>query len=166
MHPDKVIPMRQHESAGEKTGERRLGLGEVIQELVLNSPMPAKAQADRVGVRYGYLLDAANPDREDTHFQARLIAPLTNATGNDVLIDWLARECGGVFYRLNSHVAPDALTAKSLREFGDYLKAVADMDMDRKRTKHEVAEIRIQAFEAIAAICSHVASIEATEKTA
>lgn len=52
-----------------------------------------------VGVRAGYLMDAANPDRDETQLQMRLVAPVTNVAKNDALIEQIARDCGGVFVR-------------------------------------------------------------------
>src|SRR5688500_2465061 len=76
-------------------------LGDAIQAVVLHSDVPAKALADAIGVRYGYLLDAANPDRDDTQFQARLIAPLTRASRNAAIVQRIAQDCGGVFVPLD-----------------------------------------------------------------
>lgn len=54
-------------------------LGEAIYCATFHSEAEARTVAERMGVRYSYLADAANPDRDGQQFQARrqlLEAPL------------------------------------------------------------------------------------------
>lgn len=77
-------------------------LQEAIYCLVHHSAADAKTIAERAGVRYGYLLDAANPDRDEIQFQSRLIYPCSEAGANDVVIEFLCRQRDGVFVPIPS----------------------------------------------------------------
>lgn len=48
------------------------------------------AIAAALGVRPSYLADASNPDRDDTHFQARWLVPLMQVTDNLAPLRFLA----------------------------------------------------------------------------
>lgn len=130
-----------------------------IHALVHDSTVPPKAIADEAGIRYGYLMRAADEHQDDVQFQARWVGPVTRAANNDVLIKALAEDCGGVFYRLHRGASMDRETAKSLREFGEYIEACADAQDDTQITPEEFHTANAQAHEAIAAILAHVASL-------
>lgn len=137
-------------------------LDDAIHAVVYETPgVTAKALAGTLGVRYGYLADSANPDREDTQFQARLIVPITLASGNDAIVKFICRRVGGVFVRLPNGAGSDELTARSLKEVGDYLHAVAESGRDGKVTEAEANEIDRQVTEAVEALLSHARSVRA-----
>lgn len=136
-------------------------LDDALYACVYASGKPPKALADDIGVRCGYLTEAANRDREDTQFQARLIVPLTKATGNDAIVRYLAHAVGGVFVRVPADMQADEHTARSLKEFGEYLCTVANASADGIVTRAEADAARLQATEAIEAILAHVSAIEA-----
>jgi hypothetical protein len=69
-----------------------LTLAEAVYCCVFHSGLEPAVIAERMGVSRAYLYNAANPDREDFQFQARLIIPLTHATGNLCILQFLARE--------------------------------------------------------------------------
>ena len=127
-----------------------------VRALVHDGPATPKAIASDTGIGYGYLLRAADENQPEVQLQARWIAPLTIASGNDIVIKQIAEECGGVFYRLAPAGAMDTATAKSLKEFGEYLSAVADAQTDRTTTPAEYHHAKGQALDAIAAILAHV----------
>src|SRR5437868_6791618 len=110
---------------------------DALSELVYESGIPAKAIASAVGIRTGYLTDAANAGNDSAHLQARLIAPLTNVTGNDVLIRRICHDCGGVFVPLNRSAAFNERTAEVLKETAEYLHSVAIAEADGKVTERE-----------------------------
>lgn len=136
-------------------------LDDAISVVVHDSPIPPKAIADAVGIGYAYLLAASDANREDTKFQARLIAPITTVTGNDAIVRYLAHAVGGVFVRVPAGMLADEHTARSLKEFGDYLHSVAAASGDGIITREEAASARRQATEAMEAILAHVTSLEA-----
>jgi hypothetical protein len=135
-------------------------LEDALHAVVYESALPAKAIASAIGVRYGYLVEAANPNREDTHFQVRWVPPITNASGNDALIRFLAHACGGAFIRLNAGAAFNERTASVLKETADYLQTVAVAEADGTVTADEASEARKQADEAIEALLAHVQWME------
>lgn len=127
-----------------------------VYALVHGGPRPPKALAEEARIGYGYLMRAADENQPEVQLQARWIAPLTIASGNDIVIKQIAEECGGVFYRLAPAGAIDQATASSLKEFSEYLSAVADAQTDRTVQPVEYYHAKAQAMDAIAAILSHV----------
>lgn len=117
-------------------------LGEAIYCLILHSDVDAKTIAEHLGVRHGYLLDAANPDREDVQFQARHIDPASEKTRNDALINFICRQRGGVFVRIPSLDNDDALELTKahlevMREMGEDAAKMQEILRDGKLTQRE-----------------------------
>lgn len=135
---------------------------EAVHAVVHDSIVPPKAIAAEAGIRYGYLMRAADENEDSVQFQARWIGPVTRASKNDELIKFLAIDCGGVFYRLNRSASLDAETAKSLKEFSEYISAIADAQDDQQTTPEEYHRVKSQAHEAIAAILAHVEKVRIT----
>lgn len=132
-------------------------LADAIYCALHHSPLGLKDIALTVGVRPGYLMDSANPDREDTQFQARLIAPVTRVSGNDAIIEQLARDCGGVFVATptlsGAHGDIAVHTAAILREVADVIQAPAvALANDARIDPQECAEMEKQIDEAVAAL--------------
>jgi len=73
---------------------------ELVQCAVHHSSLAPKQIADALNVKHGYLLDAANPDRDDLAFQLRLLLPLIRATKRYDLLQALAGMADGVFVRV------------------------------------------------------------------
>lgn len=95
-----------------------------VRALVHDSAIPPKAIAESCGIRYGYLMRAADDQQDDVQFQARWIAPVTNAAQNDVLIKAIAEQCGGVFYRLIPGTSIDQDNGEDVtRVLGIHLRA-------------------------------------------
>lgn len=65
-------------------------LAESVYCAVHHSAIDARTIAERIGVRVGYLLDAANPDRDDMQFQSRHLIPLMTVTGNMLPLKFIA----------------------------------------------------------------------------
>lgn len=133
-----------------------------VHALVHEGAIPPKAIAEESGIRYGYLMRAADPNEDDVQFQARWIAPVTNAAKNDILIKTIAEQCGGAFYRLAGPGKMDQATATSLKEFAEYLSAIADATSDRVVTPAEYYRAKAQAHDAISAILSGVEGLRVT----
>lgn len=126
-----------------------------VRSLVHDGPKPPKALAEETEIGYGYLIRAADENQPDVQLQARWIAPLTIASGNDVVINQIAEECGGVFYRVASGKI-DAATANTLKEFSEYLSALADAQSDQKITAVEYYKAKAQAMDSIRSILSQI----------
>ncbi len=132
-------------------------LGEAIHCLVHHSDLDARQIAERLGVRYGYLLDAANPDREDTQFQARLVVPLTVLTGRYDLMDYLEREVGRVAFAVpqspaGEHADLFTALAEAMRELGEDAERLRLAVDDGTITSDEAEAFEHEADETIAAI--------------
>lgn len=132
-------------------------LADAVYCALHHSGLGLKDIALTVGARPGYLMDAANPDREDTQFQARLIASVTRVAGNDAIIDQVARDCGGVFVRTpiltGQHADITTHTATILREVADVIQApAAALANDARIDPTEASAIEKQIDEAVAAL--------------
>jgi len=78
------------------------------------------------------------------------VPELNRAYGNDILIQWLARKCGGVFVRIHGIHSPAELQKEiSLltKEFADVLKVHAEAIEDGKITDEELNRIHKEAEE-------------------
>ena len=133
------------------------GLADAIYCVLHHSSSPLKEIALTVGARPGLLMDAANPDREDTQLQTRLVAPITRVAQNDAIIEQFARDCGGVFVRTPLLSGPHAditkHTATILREVADVIQApAAALANDQRIDAGECADIEKQIDEAVAAL--------------
>lgn len=131
--------------------------------LVHDGPKPAKALASETGIGYGYLMKAVDDHQPEVQLQARWIAPLTKASGNDVLIKQIAHDCGGVFVRLVPNDSHDAHTAKTLKEMGEYLTKLAESASNGYSTS-EVAAIESEGEDVIASIVAQIAKLKAEAK--
>jgi hypothetical protein len=132
-------------------------LQEAIYCLLHHSAVPLAAIASAIGVRPGYLMDAANPDREDTQFQTRLVAPTKHVARNEVVIAQLARDCGGVFVATPDVSGDDSEiamhTAAVLREVADVIQAPAKaLAGDNRISASELTTIEAEIDEAITAL--------------
>jgi len=142
------------------------GLSDAVYCVLHHSERPLKEIAETVGVRSGYLMDAANPDREDTQFQARLIAPVTRVSDNDAIIVQLARDCGGAFVRTpvltGKHADITVQTARILREVADVIQApAAALASDAHIDAGECVDIDKQIDEAVSALLALKAIVRA-----
>ena len=78
------------------------------------------------------------------------IPELNRAYGNDILIQWLSRKCGGVFIRVNGIHSPADLQkeiALLTKEFSEVLKVHAEAIEDGKLTDEELERIHKEAEE-------------------
>lgn len=140
-------------------------LADVLYCMVHHSDVDASSVAEKIGVRRGYLLDASNPDRVDTQFQARLIAPITQATGNDSLIKHLARECGGVFFQLpavesTDHADVNNQTTTMIGATGDMLSELRNALADQHLSVEEAERVKKKAHDSVAETVRLVALLD------
>ena len=142
-----------------RTGDRcqPRSLAEVIYHLVHHSAIDARAIAEQLGVRYGYLLDAANPDREDLRLQARHVVSLTQITRDTSLLDFMEHQLGRVAVRVPDAETQLALSQTAIATFSQLLTAWCTATTegdDGTVTVGEVETFERQADAAIAAIAS------------
>lgn len=104
-------------------------LRDALHEMVFESPIPAKAQAEELNVGLSYLYNAANPQLEGFEYQLRLLVQHTRITGNFAALDFLERAVGRVAIPLRRAdwpmpraIALQALTSgllKATKELGE-----------------------------------------------
>lgn len=137
---------------------------EAIQCCVLHSDRDSASIAEALGIRRGYLLDAANPDRDEMHFQARLLSPLMNVTGNVTPLRYLAREQGFAIVELpRTEAGDDDIRTKFLKvvsELGDGSRAIDTALSDGSITGDEAAAINRELQETIEALVAVQAVVQ------
>lgn len=132
----------------------------ILHAMVKKAPsgLAVRDIADYVGKPYSTLISELS--RQEGHkLGADLILPLMDACESDAPLVFLARERGGVFVRL-----PDAATSPvamlttaaldSVREFGEFAAEVATDIADGDIPNDQLARIRKEGSEAIAAIAA------------
>jgi len=95
------------------------------------------------------------------------ISELNRAYGNDILIQWLARKCGGVFVRIEGVHSPLELQkeiAILTKEFSDVLKVHAEAIEDGKLTNEELNRILKEAEELLIKAAEVVMAVKATKR--
>ncbi len=111
--------------------------------------------AARIGRPDSYLRKATS-QYDDAHpLRGDLIVPLTLATRNYALINYLARECGGVFIQMPAVESADhgdivRQTTTVVGEFGDVLADLRTALADGHISTSESDRVSVQAYEAIA----------------
>jgi hypothetical protein len=131
-------------------------LAESIYCMVHHSGMDPEEIAKALIVRKGYLLDAANPDRDEVQFQARMLVPAMKATENITPLRFLCREMEGVFVPLPdvSHAHDDVYRGlcDAIEEMGQSSGAVKKALMDDVVTEDEADIVDREIDEAVAAL--------------
>lgn len=94
-----------------------------------------------------------------------LLAALDDGAPNyDALqvVDYLAREIGAVAFRAPAYIgdAATAQLAEVMSEFGDLVKAHAEMDADQQRKPDELERVRREARQAQAAIQGYLDALD------
>lgn len=130
-------------------------LEDAVYDLIHNSSLPAKAQAEMLGVSYTRLVNSCLPSAETAHHHTRWIAPQTLATRNYALLDYLERLCGRVAIPLPDVSAPKepeqyrAEMMRIARELGE-LAGVTEANLkDGRFTRDERAKNRKEAWDLI-----------------
>jgi hypothetical protein len=120
-------------------------LAEAIYCAVHHSDLELEAIAVAMGIRPGYLKDAANPDRNDTQFQVRWLVPLAQVTGNLAIVQWIGAELRCAIVPLPPVEArQDALYstfAAAVGEIGQDSEAIRRVLDDGEVTEAEVHEL-------------------------
>jgi hypothetical protein len=143
-------------------------LRESLYALVHRSEMPAKEQADFLGVSYSYLCNAANPNLDVCEYQLRLLPQHSLRTKNPVVLDFLEWSAGRVVVDLpavTGLVRPataetlPGFVCRLMKEIGDVVKEsgerCADADLnqeDKRQIRKEVEDVIQKATQIRAAL--------------
>jgi hypothetical protein len=139
-------------------------LTEIIHELVVSGPVPAKAVAEAIGKPYNTLLRELNPEDAGAKVGVELLVPLMRTTGSLEPLHHLAQVMGCALIELPKgpvcldHAKSAALNA--VAEFGQVVEAFNDAAYDGHINPAEFARIEREAYEAIKAIQSFLHGIE------
>lgn len=141
-------------------------LDDAIYSLVHHSDLPAKAQADVLGVSYSRLVNSCIESAEWAHHHTRWIVPQTLATRNFLLLDYLEMRVGrvavpvthqGDLYRtagLTSSVSGDMLQIAT--EMGEAAAAIQQCIRDGRLTIGEAKRCRKELWDLVrAAVLLH-----------
>ena len=118
-----------------------LTLRAAVQSVIHDSSVPIALQAEELGVSYGYLTGAANPEIDRIRFAARLVVPITRITGNYTILDTMEASLGRVAFTLPNHENLDTKqiselflqTAANFGKFANELdKALEDSIIDER----------------------------------
>jgi len=141
---------------------------ESIYCCVSHSNVDSGSIAEMLGVRRGYLLDAANPDREEVQFQARLLVPLMAVTGNLTPLRFLARNFDVAVIDLPRRSASDDDLRKSfmaaVKELGEASGVIEAVLSDGIVSRDDAQRVRRELAETIEALVLVQASFDARVK--
>lgn len=120
-------------------------LAESLYCCVHHSGIEPRIIAERIGVRVGYLLDAANPDRDDMQFQSRHLVPLSIVTGNLLPLRFLATALGCLVVPvLQGEASDDSIYeayTKAVSKIGDDGDLIRRVLSDGDLTQDEAAQV-------------------------
>lgn len=120
---------------------------EMTQPTRRRSKLSVSQIADGLRVPVSTLYQYGEPDK--MRFPADLIAPLTEATGDTLLIESLAIDCNGVFSLLPSCKKSSEQIGKSIAEFGEFIQEFGTALADNTITEDELERIKREGNEAI-----------------
>lgn len=132
-------------------------LRDALHEMVFNSPIPAKAQAEELNVNLSYLYNAANPQLDGFEYQLRLLVQHTRITGNFAALDYLERAVGRIAIPLRKQdwpaqppiVSRDLTSGllKATKELGEAASELHRSLQDSAMTETEARRCRKEVFE-------------------
>ena len=117
------------------------------------SHIPPKAIAQDMNLAMSVLYDIAD-ERRPRQLRAAELPALVRASGNPLVLRVVTRAVGGVFVPLPVVERPGEvghLLAETVREIGDWLKAVVTAEEDAQWTQEEYARMEQEWLEAVAA---------------
>jgi hypothetical protein len=145
-------------------------LSDAVHCVIHHSDLSLNEIAERLGVRPGYLSDAANQDRDEVQFQARLIVPLTAVTGRSTVLEYVAHSAGFAMtpipaVALRQHSAMDDLDV-AVQDLGQTAAQVRSALADGVVGADEAARVRACTLKVITAAARIADTVEAQVETA
>lgn len=120
-------------------------LPEAIDCVAHHSDLPLREIAERIGKSETYLRSACSQYDDSHKFQAELIVPITAATQNFALLDYLERAVGRVAIRLPDQAGRGDVferTADLTRELGHAIEEIRQALSDGHVTSDEADRVR------------------------
>jgi hypothetical protein len=140
-------------------------LAEAIYCMVHHSGVDVAEIAKLLCTRTGYLLDAANPDRDEVQFQARMLVPAMTHFKNLTPLHFLCREMNGVFVAFPEvSIAHDDVyrgLCDAIEEMGQSSSAVKKALLDDLVDESEADVVDREVDEAVAALLRVKAAVRA-----
>ncbi len=140
-------------------------VAEAIYCLVHHSDIEPRVLAERLGKRYAYLMDAANPDRDTVQFQIQMLIPAMQLTNNWMPLQFLCREMGGVFVPLPTVGAEHGDIRKAfmatIQEIGEDSAVIERVLADNIVTAEENRAVSDKLDRTIAALLRVKAEVDA-----
>lgn len=135
-------------------------LREALYNLIHKSSIPAKAQAEELGLSLSYLYNSCNSELEGFEYQLRLLAPHTRLTENYSAIDFIEKalgrvaieipDCGCKGHNPETLAAGLMLIAKEMGEAADCVcRSLEDGILGKieiERCKKETWDLIVQAM--------------------
>jgi hypothetical protein len=106
--------------------------------------------AERLGIAPVTLYQYGEADNR--RLPAEFVAPLTRITGDTLLIEYLCRECGGMFVGIPANPVKPTDAAKVIREFGEFIETWGDAFEDGRLSRSQFDEIARQGRDAIESV--------------
>lgn len=147
-------------------------LADALYALIHHSNVPAKAQAEALGVSYSRLVNTALESAETFHHHTRWLIPQTKLTGNYVALDYIERSLGRIAFDLPkirggcTALATDLMRAT--RELGQMAGALETAIADGCMSREEAARCAQECDDVIrqaAVIASKMRELYEQEKT-
>ena len=143
--------------------------GEALACQVQHNQKKVAAIAEEIGVQYGYLCHAVNPDDHTIQFQARAIVPLCRATGSVGVLRFMAAQLNHLLVPLPTVGADDSSIYQKFlaiaKELGD---VSVEIDRGFKGDNHldgdERTRIAVQLSELLTAGASLLATIQSGDQ--
>lgn len=130
----------------------------VCHQMTLRAPsgLPAHTIAELVGYSHYNTMMSELSVQPGHKFGADKLLPLMDACGSDAPVEFLARERGGVFLKVErpAHEGGElaATLASSVREFGEFLQETAASISDGQIPRDQMDRIQKEGQEAVEAI--------------
>ena len=141
-------------------------LKSILYDIIHKHPRKSLEQlAEEIGVSASYLTRSALPDKDDAdnpdlatgcRFPLKKLIPLTRAASDFRLLDYIESSLGRVAFELPKArpglVKIHRELSKSVKEFGEFVRAVGDSMHDGRITAAKREQCRKEGYELIQAV--------------
>lgn len=141
-----------------ESNSRSASLRDALYQMVHHSRVPAKVQAEELGMGYSYLCNAANPNLDGFDYQLRLLVPHSRLTGNFAAVDYIERTLGRVGVPVLAEPpgsvrdvlqTVDRDIVQVAKELGDVAQVIMKCARDKRFTPREARLCQQQVWDLI-----------------